>query len=201
MDESVKQALAKWPNVPHCYGWLALDARGAFRMRDEIAQTAQLPGDVIRHESLLAFIYRNYTCDSRGAWYFQNGPQRVYVELETTPFIVRSDPAYDFVFHDKTPINEIDNVYMTNEGNMILRSGHKIAMVDNHDLAHCLSMLYLDDHLVADDDLLQWLSRPHEALQIQLRSQVKTVEWIDAHQLESQLGFVARPSERNITSE
>ena len=201
MDESVKQALAKWPNVPHCYGWLALDARGAFRMRDEIAQTAQLPGDVIRHESLLAFIYRNYTRDSRGAWYFQNGPQRVYVELETTPFIVRSDPACDFVFHDKTPINEIDNVYMTNEGNMILRSGHKIAMVDNHDLAHCLSMLYLDDHLVADDDLLQWLSSPHEALQIQLRSQAKTVEWIDAHQLESQLGFVARPSERNITSE
>ena len=38
MDELVKQSLTKWPNVPHCYGWLALDARGAFRMRDEVAQ-------------------------------------------------------------------------------------------------------------------------------------------------------------------
>jgi hypothetical protein len=37
MDEIVKQSLTKWPNVPHCYGWLALDARGAFRMRDETA--------------------------------------------------------------------------------------------------------------------------------------------------------------------
>ncbi|MEO6353290.1 MAG: DUF2946 family protein, partial [Burkholderiaceae bacterium] len=23
MDEIVKQAIAKWPDVPHCYGWLA----------------------------------------------------------------------------------------------------------------------------------------------------------------------------------
>ena len=35
MDDIVKQAMAKWPNVPHCYGWLALDARGDWRMRDE----------------------------------------------------------------------------------------------------------------------------------------------------------------------
>ena len=27
MDEIVKQALAKWPNVPHCTGWLLLDRR------------------------------------------------------------------------------------------------------------------------------------------------------------------------------
>ena len=89
MDELVKQSLTKWPNVPHCYGWLALDARGAFRMRDESAQAAHQPGDIIRHESLLAFIYRNYDCDSRGAWYFQNGPQRVFVELQSVPFVWR----------------------------------------------------------------------------------------------------------------
>jgi len=32
MDEIVKAAIAKWPNVPHCYGWLALDARGQWRI-------------------------------------------------------------------------------------------------------------------------------------------------------------------------
>ena len=31
MDEIVKQAMAKWPNVPHCYGWLGLDAVRAAR--------------------------------------------------------------------------------------------------------------------------------------------------------------------------
>jgi hypothetical protein len=36
----VKAALAKWPNVPDCYGWLGLDARGNWYMRDEQAQVA-----------------------------------------------------------------------------------------------------------------------------------------------------------------
>ena len=40
MDEIVKQALKKWPNVPHCYDWLALDARGDWYMRDERIQRA-----------------------------------------------------------------------------------------------------------------------------------------------------------------
>ncbi|HZW22256.1 DUF2946 family protein, partial [Noviherbaspirillum sp.] len=47
MDEIVKQAMAKWPNVPHCYGWLALDARGNWRMRDDRAQKLNLAGDRI----------------------------------------------------------------------------------------------------------------------------------------------------------
>ena len=38
MDEIVKAALKKWPNVPHCYGWLALDARGDWYMRDDRIQ-------------------------------------------------------------------------------------------------------------------------------------------------------------------
>ena len=40
MDDIVKQALAKWPNVPHCYGWLGLDARGNWYMRDDRTQAA-----------------------------------------------------------------------------------------------------------------------------------------------------------------
>ncbi|QIN60665.1 hypothetical protein SBC1_06420 [Caballeronia sp. SBC1] len=89
MDEIVKQALAKWPNVPHCTGWLLLDRRGQWRMRDDATQAARLPGDIIRHDALLGFINRNYAADADGQWFFQNGPQRVYVELGYTPWIVR----------------------------------------------------------------------------------------------------------------
>ena len=89
MDEIVRQAMAKWPNVPHCYGWLALDRRGQWRMRDEAAQAAGTAGDPIRHAALLAFIARNYASDEAGRWYFQNGPQRVYVALAYAPFVVR----------------------------------------------------------------------------------------------------------------
>lgn len=95
MDAIVEAALRKWPNVPHCYGWLALGARGDWFMRDERIQRAgpfpQVKGSVIRHDKLLGFIHRNYALDERGAAYFQNGPQRVYVELEAAPFVWRID--------------------------------------------------------------------------------------------------------------
>jgi Protein of unknown function (DUF2946) len=40
MDDIVKAAMAKWPNVPDCYGWLGLDARGNWYMRDDRVQAA-----------------------------------------------------------------------------------------------------------------------------------------------------------------
>lgn len=93
MDDIVRAALAKWPNVPHCWGWLALDARGDWYMRDERIQRAgpfpTVKGSRIEHPKLKAFIERNYACDDHGAWYFQNGPQRVYVQLEATPWVWR----------------------------------------------------------------------------------------------------------------
>ena len=85
MDDIVRQALAKWPNVPDCYGWLLLDRRGNWRMRDEAVQHAGGLGTPIRHAALNAFIARNYDVDANGQWYFQNGPQRVFVELEPKP--------------------------------------------------------------------------------------------------------------------
>lgn len=93
MDDIVRAAIAKWPHVPNCHGWLALDARGEWFMRDERAQAAgpfpQVKGSVIRHDKLREFIHRNYEADARGAWFFQNGPQRVYVTLEAAPWIWR----------------------------------------------------------------------------------------------------------------
>lgn len=93
MDEQVLRSLIKWPNVPHCFGWLALDRRGQWRMRDEFAQANQLAGNVIQHTTLNEFISRNYACDSLGRYFFQNGPQRVFITLDATPFIVRIIPS------------------------------------------------------------------------------------------------------------
>jgi hypothetical protein len=93
MDDIVRQAIAKWPNVPHCWAWLGLDARGNWYMRDDRTQAAgpfpRAKGSLLRHEKLIDFIHRNYECDGEGRWFFQNGPQRVYVELEATPYIWR----------------------------------------------------------------------------------------------------------------
>lgn len=97
MDEIVKQAMIKWPQVPDCYGWLGLDMRGEWFLRDDAAQAfgtfgsgiAGAKGSKVQHEKLLAFLARNYASDGRGCWYFQNGPQKVFVELGRTPWIWR----------------------------------------------------------------------------------------------------------------
>lgn len=97
MDDIVKQAMAKWPQVPDCYGWLGLDARGHWYMRDDQCQAAGTfssgapgsKGSLLQHEKLIEFIGRNYAADLQGRWYFQNGPQRVYVELAVTPWVWR----------------------------------------------------------------------------------------------------------------
>jgi Protein of unknown function (DUF2946) len=88
MDEIVKAALKKWHEP-----LAALDARGQWFMRDDRIQRAgpfpQVKGSMIRHDKLLEFIHRNYEHDAQGCWFFQNGPQRVYVELEAAPLVWR----------------------------------------------------------------------------------------------------------------
>ena len=103
MDDIVKAALKKWPNVPHCYGWLALDARGDWYMRDDRIQHAgpfpAVKGSRILHEKLLDFIGRNYGHDEAGCWFFQNGPQRVYVQLEAAPWTWRVQDDFSILSH------------------------------------------------------------------------------------------------------
>jgi len=108
MDDIVRQAIAKWPNVPHCYGWLGLDARGSWYMRDDRVQAAgpfsQSRGAVLRHAKLIEFIHRNYERDEAGCWFFQNGPQRVYVELEAAPWILRLSGDGQVETHTQRPV-------------------------------------------------------------------------------------------------
>ncbi len=62
-------------------------------MRDDRIQAAgpfpQVKGSRVDHDKLKAFIARNYQADATGCWHFQNGPQRVYVQLESTPWVWR----------------------------------------------------------------------------------------------------------------
>ncbi|MBS0307600.1 MAG: DUF2946 family protein [Proteobacteria bacterium] len=194
MDDIVKQALAKWPNVPHCYGWLALDARGNWRMRDERAQTLQLPGDKLTHPALLGFINRNYEHDEHGRWFFQNGPQRVYVNLETTPHIARTDPRQSFVLHTGAAMPVIEAVWFADDGGLVLQSGHIVAQLDDRDLAQCLARLEMDGKPVSDADLLNWLAGgSNTALRWRHNDTVLSVGRIARTDMESRFGYVRQP--------
>jgi hypothetical protein len=196
MDEIVKQAMAKWPNVPHCYGWLALDARGRGRVRNEPAQALGLPGDKINHVALLGFINRNYLCDDRGRWYFQNGPQRVYVSLDVTPYIAHTDPAQGFVLHTGEPILIVDDVWMTESGRLILQGAGKVAAVDDRDLAGCIAALHLNGQAAGDDELIAWMNDRADQRLLTLREPSRDipVQHIDSDRIAAHFGFVRQPA-------
>ena len=195
MDEIVKQAMAKWPAVPHCYGWLGLDARGNWRMRDERTQALGSAGDKIVHSALLGFINRNYTHDDQGRWYFQNGPQRVYVNLEATPYIAHTDPAQGFVLHTGEPVTIIDAAWLTDLGQLVLVSGPKIAQVDDRDIAQCLESMLIDDAVISDEQLQDWLGRKENMATLFLAhpSRKIPVQYLAHETLAAHFGFVSEP--------
>jgi hypothetical protein len=186
MDEIVKQALAKWPNVPHCTGWLLLDRRGQWHMRDDAAQAAGELGTVIRHEALLGFINRNYECDADGQWYFQNGPQRVYVELAYTPWIVRLSLGDDGALHlsDQTGADfEPTHVWIDDDGGVLFSDHARVAALHDHDIELFADHASIDEN--ARGGVLHWRNGVDLTLQPVKRAEV-----------EAQFKFVASPASR-----
>jgi hypothetical protein len=193
MDDIVKQAMAKWPNVPHCYGWLALDARGGWRMRDEAAQHADAPGDRLNNAALLAFINRNYAVDARGCWYFQNGPQRVYVNLETTPYVARTDPALGLVVQTGEALLPLDQVHMTPSGAVLVQAAGKLAQVDDRDVAQLIAAMEMGGAPVADEALLAWLETGSGTVTLRVNDAPVDVQRLPDGDLGARFGFVRLP--------
>lgn len=148
MDDIVKAALAKWPNVPHCVGWLGLDARGNWYMRDDRCQrsgpfsaepgeaaVATSKGSLLRHDQLIAFIHRNCAADEAGQWFFQNGPQRVYLELEATPFVWRLQPDGRVLAHSGQDAGEVRRSLLDEFGRLYLVTALGIGLVHTSDMA------------------------------------------------------------------
>ena len=140
MDEMVKAALKKWPKVPHCYGWLALDARGDWYMRDERIQRAgpfpQVKGSRIEHAKLKDFIQRNYGADEQGQWFFQNGPQRVYLQLLAAPWVWRvqwQQGRPGVTSHTGLPA-QVRSSWLDEQGRLYLDSDIGLGIVHSQDM-------------------------------------------------------------------
>jgi hypothetical protein len=149
MDEQVLRSLIKWPDVPDCFGWLALDRRGQWRMRNEFAQRNKLPGQTITHVALNEFISRNYACDHLGRYFFQNGPQRVFITLDATPWIARIIPSKnemqlitqcnESMEPSSALSDENGNIYIVgkvNQNQFSQQDCQTAALLHDHDLDH-----------------------------------------------------------------
>ena len=141
MDEIVKAALKKWPNVPACFGWLGLDARGDWYMRDDCTQhlgrfQSGVPGakgSRLMHDKLIEFIGRNYDHDEQGRWYFQNGPQRVFVELSDAPWVWRLSENGEVHSHTGLKV-QVQAVYLDEAGRLYLGTPLGLGLVHSQDV-------------------------------------------------------------------
>ena len=160
MDASVEAAIARWPQVPDVHGWLLLDERGRYRLRAPDHATSRA-FDVIGNPAIIEFIGRNYQCDADGRWFFQNGPQRVFVTLRLTPWILRVQVLGLPVTHTGRTVGRVDALLIDQHATPILLTDLGPGAVDDRDLQLILDAL-TDIHgkPVSDQQLEAWLACP-----------------------------------------
>lgn len=190
MEDWVHRALARWPNVPALFGWLSLDGRGRWRIR----------GELITRPQIVDTIKRNYAGDEYGRWYFQNGPQRGYVALESAPLILRVDGAGQLHTHTDEAVREIARVCLDEHGALWMRTEHGPAVLDGDDLEWALARLRDGEGRAIDDtQLAAALALPSgqvTALALQLDTQRLPIERLDRDAAPQTFGFVREPAPR-----
>lgn len=192
MDELVLRGMARWPNVPAVYGWLSLDRRGQWLIK----------GDRISNPLVTEFIGRNYARDDRGCWYFQNGPQRVFVNLDYTPHVYRivsTDPA-PLALETSTgsPVSAVRGAWIDEAGTALLDTDHGVGTVHDRDLDRLLRHFtdaagapLAEDEL---DALMNRLQNGKEApLWLRFRGAGVKVGPLRSDSVAQRFGFCARP--------
>jgi hypothetical protein len=143
MDENVLAAMKRWPNVPDVYGWLSLGRNGRWRLHPggtaaddmEDGHNGEAAGEVISSPAISAFINRNYACDAGGNWYFQNGPQRVFVCLDAAPYILRTTGAGPaLITHTGLAVAGISAWVLDDAGRLYARTEHGAGLIHGRDL-------------------------------------------------------------------
>jgi hypothetical protein len=164
MDEIVIQSMLKWPNVPACFGWLGLSSRGDWFLRDDLAQSkgsfVQSKGSKLQHRKLIEFINRNYQCNELGCYYFQNGPQKVFVELETAPYILRVQNDSSITTHTGLGFIPVQ-CFVDEQGRVYLQSETGLGIV------HTLDMNLIVDQIL--DNKLKPIDTTTEKLEARFK--------------------------------
>lgn len=205
MDENVIAAMARWPGVPAVFGWLSLNERGQWRLHpagDALAD-ASAPdpyarqGTSITSPQILQFIGRNYDGDEAGRWFFQNGPQKVYVRLDAAPFILHTGNPTPGVpslhTHTGLQVAQIASWWLTDTGRLYALTDIGPGLVAGRDLDALFDSLLSTDG-VAVLDLLEDLRVGAAPILVQAsggRSAPLTM--CEETEIPSRLGFIRIP--------
>jgi Protein of unknown function (DUF2946) len=188
MDDWVTRAMQRWPNVPALFGWLALDRRGRWLIK----------GEPITHSRIVETINRNYGVDEHGRWYFQNGPQRGYIELAYAPFVLRRHRD-GFITHTGLQVERPSQLVLDEEGTVSISTEHGLGEIAGADLDWVLERLLIDAQPIDEDALQTLLELPSgtetEAIISIGRTDVHVVR-LDAIDAPQAFGFDRQPEPR-----
>lgn len=138
MDDSVKRAMLRWPNVPAVVGWLRLDGRGEWLVKNAATDAFER----ITNAQITQFIARNYLRDPTGRYYFQNGPQRVYVALDHTPYVYRiNDDSSGLAAHTDAPSGPLRTLLLDPAGQLVIDAQLGVGVLLDRDLPAFLDRL------------------------------------------------------------
>ena len=192
MDEIVLRGMAKWPNVPAVYGWLSLDRRGQWLIK----------GERISNPTVTAFIGRNYERDERGCWFFQNGPQRVFVQIDYAPLVLRvagavEGAALEFEAHTGKRVATVEGAWLDEDGSLLLSTDLGPGLVHDHDLPQ-LEAAFVDANgnplpEAVLDELMELAQREAVPLWLRFRERTVKVDSIRSGAVPGRFEFVREP--------
>jgi hypothetical protein len=152
--------MQKWPDVPRVYGWLRLDRRGHW-----LVKSREGVFERIGNGSVNDFIGRNYAADHGGCWYFQNGPQRVFVTLDYTPFVFRLADEARIVAHTGEAAGEIHGLLLDERGTMLASTLHGVGVIEDRDLPMLIDRLAEENPEIDGGEALpEFAERPGTSL-------------------------------------
>lgn len=202
MDQTVLDAIERWPNVPSVYGWLSLSRRGQWKLHPGGTANQGGQGESILNQQIIAFMNRNYEADDTGRWFFQNGPQRVYVRLDAAPLVasITGQPSALHT-HNGLLIQQIKQWLIDHSGNIFFECEHGPACINDQDLELVASALQTSDATTLLD---WWEQQDQDGAQTTVRFASNTpfhltgsapVKRLGATEsVEDMLGFVRQPS-------
>ena len=195
MDEIVIRAIAKWPNVPSVYGWLRLDRRGNWLVKSRKVQGGAPVFERISNRAVVEFIGRNYAEDAEHRWYFQNGPQKVFVALDYTPWVYRLDDSGSaFVAHSGAAPRAIEAAFVDDSGSLLLESDLGIGVLLDRDLPAVTESLN-DERGRRVEHLLDEIARGSETRVVLYGKSVRIAP-VRAADVPRRFGFVPHPAPR-----
>jgi hypothetical protein len=195
MDKNVLAAVARWPDVPAVYGWLSLDRRGNWKLHPGGDGQNCGEGESISNTQIQEFIGRNYESDGKGRWYFQNGPQRVFVRLDAAPYVLRhGEDGIHLLTHTGQPVQAITAWWLDDAGNLYAQCDPGAAMVCDRDLTAVIAQMRALGHA----DLLESLAglKPGASINIEhaVYGGVVPLMVCSRADISALLGFVCRPA-------